>query len=56
MLVVLGLAIYHNVLRVNTPEKVRLVRGSHIVVPKLGLGKCYFFKEMMVDLYLHLRN
>ena len=37
--------IIHNVLRVNTPEKVRLVRGSHIVVPKIwDHGKCYFFQ------------
>ena len=37
--------IIHNVLRVNTPEKVRLVRRSHIVVPKIwDHGKCYFFQ------------
>ena len=37
--------IIHNVLRVNAPEKVRLVRGSHIVVPKIwDHGKCYFFQ------------
>jgi glycerol-3-phosphate dehydrogenase len=34
-----------NVTRQNTPEKVRLVRGSHIVTRKLfDHGKCYFFQ------------
>ena len=34
-----------NVLRVNSPEKVRLVRGSHIVVPKMwSHEKSYFFQ------------
>ena len=37
--------IIHSVLRVNSPEKIRLVRGSHIVVPKIwDHGKCYFFQ------------
>ncbi len=34
-----------NVLRVNSSEKVRLVRGSHIVVPKMwSHEKSYFFQ------------
>tara|TARA_X000000368_G_scaffold152251_1_gene119976 strand:- start:313 stop:1875 length:1563 start_codon:yes stop_codon:yes gene_type:complete len=34
-----------NVLRVNSSEKVRLVRGSHIVVPKMwSHAKSYFFQ------------
>jgi glycerol-3-phosphate dehydrogenase len=32
-------------LRINSPERVRLVRGSHIVTRKLfDHGKCYFFQ------------
>ncbi len=32
-------------LRLNTPERIRLVRGSHIVTRKLfDHGKCYFFQ------------
>ncbi|KAJ54735.1 glycerol-3-phosphate dehydrogenase [Actibacterium mucosum KCTC 23349] len=35
----------HNTLRINAPAGVRLVRGSHIVVPRLyDHDKCYFFQ------------
>ncbi|WP_108257821.1 glycerol-3-phosphate dehydrogenase [Mangrovicoccus ximenensis] len=34
-----------DVLRVETPDRVRLVRGSHVVVPKLhGHDRAYFFQ------------
>jgi glycerol-3-phosphate dehydrogenase len=37
--------IIQNVTRQNTPEKVRLVRGSHIVTRRLyDHDKCYFFQ------------
>lgn len=37
--------IIRNTVRINSTEGVRLVRGSHIVVPKLyDHGKCYFFQ------------
>jgi glycerol-3-phosphate dehydrogenase len=37
--------VIQTVTRQNTPEKVRLVRGSHIVTKKLfDHGKCYFFQ------------
>jgi glycerol-3-phosphate dehydrogenase len=37
--------VIRNTVRVNTSEGVRLVRGSHIVVPKLyDHDKCYFFQ------------
>lgn len=37
--------VIHQKLRINSTEDVRLVRGSHIVTPKLyGHDKCYFFQ------------
>jgi glycerol-3-phosphate dehydrogenase len=37
--------VIRTVTRQNTPEKVRLVRGSHIVTKKLfDHDKCYFFQ------------
>ncbi|WP_257884379.1 glycerol-3-phosphate dehydrogenase [Sulfitobacter sp. CW3] len=37
--------VIRNTVRINSTEGVRLVRGSHIVVPKLyDHGKCYFFQ------------
>ena len=37
--------VVQSVLRLNTPDKVRLVRGSHIVTKKLfDHDKCYFFQ------------
>ncbi len=38
--------VLHSVLRANAPTKVRMVKGSHIVVPRLYEGEhCYIFQN-----------
>jgi glycerol-3-phosphate dehydrogenase len=40
-----AMQVIHDVAGVETPESIRLVRGSHIVVPRLfDHDKCYFFQ------------